>query len=482
MSLLWKLRGVLKDAVFDRKEAQFLAERERLGHLRGFPPALWNAGINDAGHLTIGGLDCVELAAQFGTPLHVVHHARLKQDFLGFRGAFAAHWPRVELGCSYKTNPLPGVLQCLHELGAFAEVISHFELWLARRLGVPGERIIFNGPAKTREALELAVSIGGTLVNIDGLHEIDYLAQLMPPGGARQRVGVRVVASVGWSGQFGLSIANGQAMEAFRRIRDIAHLKPVGLHIHLGTGIKDIPTYLRAVGEVLEFSVRLRRELGIDIEVLDLGGGFGVPTVRPYDVWDARMMQTGRGIRTTDPSLTPKPADYADVIVPLVRQHYDPQAANAPTLVFEPGRAITSSAQLLLLKVLAVKQSPQTPPRIILDGGKNLAIPLGYEFHEVLPASRMRDPCTDAASLYGPLCHPGDTLYTSKRFPAVQAGDVVAIMDAGAYFIPNQMNFSNPRAAVVMVREGKASLIRARESYDDIVRLDVTATAPPPHG
>ena len=109
---------------------------------------------------------------------------------------------------------------------------------------------------------------------------------------------------------------------------------------------------------------------------------------------------------------------------------------------------------------------------VILDGGKNIAMPLGYEVHELLAVTGAADARDACYNFYGPLCHPGDLHFQSKTFRTLKAGDLVAIMDAGAYFIPNQMNFSHPRPPVVMVRNGQTSLLRQRESFDDIVRLD----------
>lgn len=126
----------------------------------------------------------------------------------------------------------------------------------------------------------------------------------------------------------------------------------------------------------------------------------------------------------------------------------------------------------MLLEVLTLKHDRDGPTRVILNGGKNYALPTEYEYHELLAASRMDQPLAEPLNFYGPLCHPGDELFVQKPFPKLAAGDLVSIMDAGAYFVPNQMNFSNPRPAAVVVCAGKANLIRVRESFDDIVRLD----------
>src|SRR6266550_1267133 len=218
----------------------------------GWPsPSLWDMTQNSPGHLCVRGHDLVTIAEACGTPLHVVDEVRLERNLRGFLDAFRRHYSRVEVACSYKTNPLPGVLQRLHAWGAWAEVISHFELWLALRLGVPPDRIIYNGPGKTRESLDVAVEQKIAVINIDGHSEIDLIENVAEKHGVTQSVGIRVVTSVGWSDQFGLPIANGAAHEAARRLRGCRHVDLAGLHLHLGTGIADVTTYVTAIREVV---------------------------------------------------------------------------------------------------------------------------------------------------------------------------------------------------------------------------------------
>jgi len=460
----WLKRRVL-EWVSNRNERR----RRELGQVGGLPPSAWGASVRD-GHLHIAGCDITALAREFGTPLYVVDEAKLRQDCLGFIGAFRAIYPRVELGYSYKTNPLPGAIRVLHECGALAEVISHFELWLALELGVAPSDIIFNGPAKTAAALDLAVARRVKLINIDGFDEVDAVARAATRHGARQPVGVRVVTSVGWQAQFGLRIHTGEVREAFDRILREPSLVPVGLHVHLGTGIKAIPVYLQAIREMLEFARQFEHETGVRLTYFDFGGGYGVPTVQPYGTWDTRLSLNRLPVGPVEMSKAPRIDDYAKAICALMREYY--AEADLPTIAFEPGRAISSSAQSLVLEVLAVKRGRDGITRVILNGGKNLALPTGYEYHEILPASRMEEALAGNVDFYGPLCHPGDVLFVEKPFPRVEPGDFVTVMDAGAYFIPNQMNFSNPRPAAVMVREGMGRLIRERESFEDIVRLD----------
>lgn len=436
------------------------------------PPAAWGMNVGPSGHLEWGGVDLHELAARHGTPLHVVERARLEATYRRFRDAFAAHFPRVDLGYSYKTNPLPAVLRVLHDAGATAEVISHYELWLALRLGVPPSRIVFNGPGKTPASLEQAIDAGVKLVNIDGMTELDQLEATAAARGRTQRVGVRVVASVGWSGQFGLAIADGAAMEAFRRLAQSAHLAPCALHMHLGSGLRDTGIYLRAADEVLAFARRLRDELGIAIDHLDIGGGFGVETVRSYTDLDHQLLINGFRLRPPRTGDAPAPEEYAARLAPVVARHLGTDRSQWPEIILEPGRAVTSAAQCLLVSVLGLKRGNARGPYAILDGGRNLMIPTAYEYHEVLPVTRAAQGERRECALYGPLCHPGDLLFRRRELPPLDIGDVLAVMDAGAYFIPNQMNFSNPRPAVAMIESGEAQVVRVRESFADLVRLD----------
>jgi diaminopimelate decarboxylase len=411
-----------------------------------------------------------DLADEYGTPLYVVNLPWLRRSHDEFVAPFKARLPRFALGTSYKTNPVPSVLEALHRLGTYAEVISDFELWLALRLGLSGERIIVNGPGKGRPMIERAVAADVKVINIDGFGEIDLVAEAAQRRGRPQPVGVRVVTSIGWSSQFGLSIAQGHAFDAFRRIRDNRWLTPVGMHLHIGTGLKSVDNFLQAAREVLELGRKVESELGVVPDLYDFGGGFGVATVRGLDEWDNRMVSLGYPAREALPADCPTPDEYASRLEALLHE-FGVKGRPAPEIVLEPGRAITSGAQALVLRVVAVKDTGGAR-KLILDGGKNVTMPLGWENHKIFPTAGLDRPFEIPSDLFGPLCHPGDIVARHLRMPRLGTGDGVAIMDAGAYFVPNQMNFSNPRPAIVTVEKGHVQVARARESYDDIVRLD----------
>lgn len=444
-------------------------------------PSEWGLDVDASGTLMWDGCSMAELAREFGTPLYVVSRKRLERAYREFYNAFASRYSHVEVAYSYKTNPLPEVIRTLHEFGAAAEVISELELWLALRLGVPASRIIFNGPAKTPTALDLAVRSGIKLINIDGPAEIEQIDALARRYGHRQRVGVRLTTSVGWSSQFGFGLSNGAALDAFRAIRDSSHLVPCGLHLHLGTGIRAVSLYLEAIGELLSFARRLRAELGIEIEHVDIGGGFGVPTVRPFSGFDMRLLANGFPIKPPDPLCAPTASEYASGIAELLGRYYDLRSDKVPELILEPGRAITSAAQCLLVKVIGLKPGDRHGRFAILDGGKNITMPMGYEYHEAFVATRANERPTTRYTAFGPLCFPEDVLFRHRDMPSLQVGDILVLMDAGAYFVPNQMNFSNPRPSAVLVADGRPQLIRERESFEAVVRLDKVSSPLAPH-
>lgn len=431
----------------------------------------WDMSIGSNGHLFIEDCDTVELAKDHGTPLYIVNKKRLQKNFSIFYDCFSRHYCNIEVAYSYKTNPLPAVLKVLHEAGASAEVISPFELWLALKLGVPANRIIYNGPGKSEESLNFAFSKNVKLINVDSFSEIEIIRTLSMKYKNDQVLGVRVVTSVGWSDQFGFPIKNGAAMKAFAMLSEISGVHTCAIHIHLGTGISDGVTYLKAIKEVLDFSVLLNESLGIKICYFDFGGGFSVPTVRPFSRIENILRSYSLSPRYKRQPTNEPFEEYSGSIIKLFRKYF-PQDEDCPQIIFEPGRAISSSAQCLLLKVLSVKPGRNGNQILIMDGGRNIATPTVYEYHHVYAASKMSDSRIMSYTIYGPLCHPTDLLYASEKFPEVEPGDIFAIMDAGAYFIPNQTNFSFPRPAAVLVDNGECEVIREREAFQDIISLD----------
>jgi len=440
---------------------------------KGLDLSLWEAAVDHHHHLIMGGCDCTRLAADHGTPLFVVDEKKIRKNFQAFHGALTAHGIEQGIYYSYKTNPVPAILRVLHDCGAGAEVISPYELWLALKLGVPPDRIIYNGPNKSVEGLQTAIDHGIKLININSLSEIDHIERLAAGSGKTACVGVRVSPGVGWGAQFGLKLENGEALAAFRKMAGCPHIDPQAIHFHLGTNLQNAHLYQSALAHGFELLQAIQSDLGLHLRYLDLGGGFGVPTVRALENRESKLNTFF--YKPYRPPCVEEIKPVSRIIDDLVatfqalclRFRIDP-----PALLFEPGRSLTSNAEILLTRVGDLKTTAHGFPIALLDAGINIARPLTFEYHEIFVANRMAAPANQRCGLAGPICTPMDFFLKSKKLPLLQAGDLLAIMDAGAYFTSFANDFSLPRPAIVMALDGSHRLIRKKESYDDLIRLD----------
>ena len=428
--------------------------------LAGPRPELWGLAADPRRGLLLEDVSLGELLDRHGSPLHVVHAARLARNADQLLAVPEGAAAGCDVFYSYKTNPVPGVLAFLHRRGIGAEVISPYELWLALRLGVAPSRIVFNGPAKDDAALALAAK-RGVLVNINHREEIAAAARVARLAGRRARVGLRVATRGGWSGQLGLRIAGGEALAGFEEAQGQASLRVVGLHAHLGEPIRSAPELRRFLDELLGFSEVLRRRLGLELELLDLGGGLASPTVSPLGA------PASRGTL----GLT----EYVRIAVTTIEGHFRRSARPCPRIALEPGRALTGDAQLLLTRVVRLKASARGHAYAMLDAGTNLAGALRFESHAVLALKPAVRAPLRRYTLAGPLCSPNDVLLASVRLAELRPGDALAIMDAGAYFVAYQTNFSFPRPAIVMVEDGSARLLRRAERFTDLTAFDSRA-------
>ena len=243
--------------------------------------------------------------------------------------------------------------------------------------------------------------------------------------------------------------------------------------VALGSQIHTPQLYEAAASVTLKFLAKIKEAFGLQINSFDLGGGFGVPTVRVYeraDQWLQRFLQSpyaspeGTGI--------PSIEAFAEAIARAIRSGCRRHKLEIPTLVFEPGRIVSSSAQVLLARVIEIKSQKAGPDIAVLDTGINIASPVRWEYHEILAATKITAEHDRLYRLAGPISTPGDLLSPCKRLPPLHTGDVMAIMDAGAYFSSFENNFSFPKPSIVVVRRGSHSLIRTRETFEDLVQRD----------
>ncbi len=437
---------------------------------RDLPLSLWGLDRNAQGRLHRDGVELESLLDRFGSPLHVVDMQRLEDN----AQAFLAGAPEIDALFSYKTHPVTGVLQRLHAAGMGAEVISPHELWLAFELGVPPERIVYNGPAKSDASLREAVA-RGVLVNVNARPEIARLAAAARAVGVRARAGLRVVPASAWAGQFGERIETGAAMRAAAELASRPDLRFEALHAHSGFELAGEDRARQFAWDVLEFRGRLHAELGVAVPVVDLGGSLPTATVRHYGALEKRLNRTfGADLVPRMPGNVLGPAAYIRLLGELLHAHAQAAGCGVPRIWLEPGRAVTGDAQLLLTRVLSLRDEEDGITTAVLDAGVNVAEPVRSEYHQIVALAPHKP--RKRYKLVGPICTPADVLCHSIALPGLAEGDGLAILDSGAYFVPFATSFSYPQPAIVAVDGGKVRLLQRRESDRDMVARDLPAT------
>ncbi|WP_426750554.1 pyridoxal-dependent decarboxylase [Myxococcus sp. Y35] len=470
MSLKSRLLGTAKRQV--KQTLRPVLQRAMTPARTAIPASHWGLQELPGQGLSLEGVPLAGLVERWGSPLHVVHLAALRRNAERFLAVPPGRTGGCEVYYSYKTNPVPGVLSFLHGLGVGAEVISAYELWLALKLGVPPERIVYNGPVKSEASVREAISRGIQLLAANHAEEIAVFARLAAELDRRPRVAVRVSTNSGWSAQFGTPITGGAALRAYQQARASRHLDVVGLHAHRGETIRTEGDLTSFVEAVLDFTDTLHQELGLDLEVLDLGGSLNTPTVEHIAERDWRLNLTFfRDVPAPDPAASLSIERYVALAVEMVESHYARRGRQRPRIFLEPGRAMTGDTQLLLGRVHALKAG-EDRTWAVLDAGINHAECVRNEYHQLFHVNRPDAPADKVYTVVGPICTPGDTLYHAKRLPALRVGDTLAIMDAGAYFVPFATSFSYPQPAIIALEDGQERLLRRAETFDDLVTFD----------
>jgi len=420
------------------------------------------AGFNQSGRdkasaylAEIDGVSIKKLTERFGSPLFILSERQLRENVRRLLHAFQTRYPKVIYGWSYKTNYLGAVCQIFHQEGAWAEVVSAFEYEKARALGVPGNRIIFNGPLKERTILAQAVNEGAR-IHIDNLDELYTLEAI---GAANEKiipVAIRLNFDTGFTEswcRFGFNIENGQALEVAQRISESAYLELCGLHSHIGTSIFETRAYEAQVRIMCAFMETVEIKTGCEIESLDIGGGFASPNIP-------------RDIALSSKQVVPEIEDYAQVICDTLLEVTRERVACGkpqPTLILESGRAMVDNAGSLITRVIATKNLPDGRRSAVLDAGVNLLF-TGFLYNHRIELAQESQGVWEDTVLYGPLCMNTDIIRSRVSLPPLHKHDRLVIMSVGAYNNTQWLQFIAYRPNVVMVHDaGDVSVIRVAE-------------------
>ncbi len=427
---------------------------------------LTNEQINEAGHLTIGGVDADELATKYQTPLAVYDVSKIRDQIRRFKSVFEANG--VDYAVSYASKAFAAIamFQVIDQEQGHIDVVSGGELYTALQAGFPMARVSFHGNNKSREELEMAVKNHVGVIVLDNFHEIELLDQVLKEQDASSAVMLRITPGISAhtheyisTGQedskFGFDLKSGQADEALQEVLANERMNMLGIHAHIGSQIFELNGFQMAAKKLVEIAANWHDQYQYQPEVINVGGGFGIQYTKD------------------DHPLAPE--DFVDAIVKTIKQSAADQNLEMPAVWIEPGRSIAGPAGYNLYTIGSRKDVPGLTSYVTVDGGMgdNIRPALYQAEYEALLVDQPTAKPTETVHIAGKYCESGDILIDQQPLPASKPGDVLAILDTGAYGYSMASNYNrNPRPAVVFVENGESTLVVKRETYADLTRLD----------
>jgi len=427
--------------------------------------------VNEKGHLTIGGVDHAELVEQYQTPLVVYDIALFRERARAFKRTFENLAIEAEVAYASKAFSSVAIYEIAAEEGLSLDVVSGGELYTAIIAGFPRERIHFHGNNKSIAELRYAFEAKIGCIVVDNFSEIGHIQQLAAEYRQPMNVLIRVTPGVEASthayittgqedSKFGFDLKNGQADEAFRLLHDDAYIQVLGMHCHIGSQIFETTGFQYAAKALMDKMFAWREQYNFVCPVLNLGGGFG--------------------IRYTEEDTPLPPEQYVEGMTKVVLAMAQEAKYPMPAIWIEPGRSLVGDAGTTLYEVGSRKEVPNIRTYIAVDGGMSDNIrPALYDAkYNAVTANKMNEPHTETITLAGKCCESGDKLIEDAQLTNIEEGDIIAMFCTGAYSYSMASNYNRiPRPAVVFVENEQHTLAIRRETYEDIVRLDLSLQA-----
>ena len=427
-----------------------------------------NLSVNSQNHLTVGGVDTVELAKQYGTPLYVLDEDLVRENCRIYKKAMDKYYDGKGL-VLYANKALCTLFTCrvAAEEGLGLDVVSGGELYTALKAGFPMEKVCFHGNNKTADELEMAVENGVGHVIVDNVYELELLDAIAAKHNKVQKIMFRIKPGIDahthsfiQTGQidskFGVALENGEAFEIIERASKRANVRVTGVHCHIGSQIFDIDPFLKAAEVMMNYVGDLKDKLGLEIDELNLGGGYGI-------------MYTEKD----DPIEYDK---YIEHVSEVVKSVAEKRGVKQPFIFMEPGRSIVASAGITLYSVGCVKDIKDVRKYVSVDGG--MGDNPRYFFYEseytaVVANNANAEPC-EKVTIAGKCCESGDILLKDTMMPEIKVGDTLAVLATGAYNYSMASNYNRiPRPAMAAVSGGSSKLVVKRESYEDLIKNDI---------
>ena len=409
---------------------------------------------DDQGRLCAGGMPLGDIAASHGSPLYVYSGDGIRDDYRRFAAAVAPVDGSVHF--ALKANSALGVIGLLARHGAGADIVSGGEMARALAAGIPAEKIVFSGVGKSAEEIGAALDAGIGQINAESPQEVEAISQIAAARGVQAPVALRVNVDVApkthakistgqRSTKFGVSTSQNEAAGLYRKMAADPHIRPAGLAVHIGSQILELDPFERAYSALLSFGTALRDE-GLEVPVLDLGGGIGVD------------YQDGTPTDFTT---------YGELVSRLF-------ADSGFQLGFEPGRSIVANNGVLLTRVIYVKDGDNKRFAIVDAAMNDLLRPTLYEAHHDIRPVGPEGAIEGPADIVGPVCETGDYLGLDRMMPSLAAGDCLAVMSAGAYGAVMASSYNTrPPAGEVMVLDGEVHILRRRRDVAELLAEEI---------
>ncbi len=424
--------------------------------------------INEKNHLTIGKHDTIELAEKFGTPLYVMDEDLIRQNCRTYKNALDKYYDGRGL-ILYASKAFCSLYICrvAAEEGMGLDVVSGGELYTALKAGFPMERVYFHGNNKTEEELIMAVENGVGHIVVDNIYELEALDRIAGERGVVQKIMFRIKPGIDAhthnfirTGQidskFGVALENGEAFEIYEKAHAMKNVNPDGVHCHIGSQIFDIEPFCQAAEVMMNFIGDLKDKLGLEVEQLNLGGGFGIQYTEHDD---------------------PVPYDeYIRHVREVVHDTAEKRGVKLPFIVMEPGRSIVAPAGITLYTVGGVKDIKGVRKYVSVDGGMgdNPRYIMYQSEYTAVVANRAEGDKKEKVTIAGKCCESGDILLKDAVLPEIKVGDTLAVLATGAYNYSMASNYNRiPRPAVVAVCGDEAKIVVKRESYEDLIQNDL---------
>jgi diaminopimelate decarboxylase len=433
--------------------------------LRGVLPI--TAGVNTAGHLTIGGCDAVVLAREYGTPVYVFDEADLRARCQELHDEFSSRLPDVLVLYASKAYIGKALAGIIADAGMGLDVVAGGEIAFARAAEFPMERVYMHGNNKSRAELEEAIGAGIGRIVVDNFLDIEQIDAVAKAAGRRQAVLLRITPDVDphthshittgvIDSKFGLPLIEGQAEEAVKRALASPNLEVMGLHCHIGSQLFETQPYTEAIDKTIAFAAEMSRKHGMPLHEFSPGGGIGLQYIRDE---------------------APPPISYfAETIANAVKAACQRHGFDVPRVVLEPGRSVVGRAGVALYTVGARKEIPGVRTYVAVDGGMadNIRPAIYDARYEAIPANRPLAANEELVTVAGKYCESGDILVRDVQLPRLQPGEVLAIPASGAYCLAMASNYNGAlKPPIVFVRDGKARLVRRRETYADLMACEL---------